>query len=167
MAALFPPQNRDWALPAEANLSPHAAERVCRESAGKSFDEAAKSLNRDWHRGLDGKQIQRWSEALGRGMVRSRDRQSQAYREGRYPEGPANAPQLLVIGLDGGRYQGRQINLQTDSRWREDNVVTVSSYIPGDGKEGPDARKPQPLVTTHVATARDATIRVSLRRFLA
>ena len=48
MAALFPPQNRDWALPSEANLSPYAAERVCRESAHKAFDESAKSLNIDW-----------------------------------------------------------------------------------------------------------------------
>jgi hypothetical protein len=42
-------------LPSEANLSPHAAERVCREAAGKSFDEAAKSLKRDWRRSFDGK----------------------------------------------------------------------------------------------------------------
>ncbi len=156
MAALFPPQNRDWALPCEANLSPHAAERLCREAAGKSFDESARSLNKDWKTNLDGKQIQRWSESLGRGMVKQRDRQCQAQREGRYPEGPANAPQLLVIGLDGGRYQGREKNPDTNSHWREDKVVSVASYLRGDGKEGPDARKPEPLVTTHVATSRDA-----------
>jgi hypothetical protein len=144
-------------LPSEANLTPHAAERVCREAAGRSFEESAKSLNRDWKTRLEGKQIQRWSESLGRGMVRRRDGQSQAYREGRYPPSPANAPQLLVIGLDGGRYQGREKDPDTDSRWREDKIVTVSSYIPGDGREGEDARKPVPLVTTHVATARDAT----------
>lgn len=79
-------------MPSEADLSPHAAERLCREAAGKSFEESAQSLNRDWKASLDGKQIQRWSEALGRGMVRQRDRQSQAQREGRYMEGPANAP---------------------------------------------------------------------------
>lgn len=156
MAALFPPQNRDWALPAEANLSPHAAERVCREAASKSFDEAAKSLNIDWKGSWDGKQIQRWGEALGRGLVRQRDRQSQAYREGRYPEGPANAPQLLVIGMDGGRWQSRQKDEQTGSRWREDKVLSISSYVPGNGREGPEARKPAPLVRTHLATACDA-----------
>ncbi len=144
-------------MASEANLSPHAAERLCREAAGKSFEESAKSLNRDWKADLDGKQVQRWSEALGRGMVQQRDRQSQAQREGRYPQGPANTPQLLVIGLDGGRYQSREKDPDTDSRWREDKVVSVSSYIPGDGKEGPDARKPVPLVTTHLATACDAT----------
>ena len=156
MAVLFPPQNRDWALPAEANLSPHAAERICREAAQKAFDEAAKSLNIDWKMNLDGKQIQRWSEAIGRGMVTARDRQTQAYREGRYPQGPANAPQLLVIGMDGGRWQGRQKDSQTDSRWREEKVLTVSSYIPGDGRQDKNARKPAPLVRTHLATSKDA-----------
>ncbi len=155
-AALFPPQNRDWALPAEANVSPHAAERICREAATRSFDEAAKSLNHDWRTGLDGKQVQRWGQALGRGMVSARDRQSQEHREGRYVPGPPNPPQLLVIGLDGGRYQGKDKDPDTDSRWREDKVVSISSYIPGDGTEGEKARKPKPLVTTHVATARDA-----------
>ena len=156
VAALFPPQNRDWALPSEANLSPHAAERICREAAQKAFDEAAKSLNIDWKETLDGKQIQRWSEALGRGMVRERDRQAQAHREGRYPEGPANAPLLLVLGMDGGRWQGREKDNETDSRWREDKVLSVSSYLPGNGLEGPEARKPVPLVRTHLATSRDA-----------
>ena len=156
MAALFPPQNRDWALPAEANLSPHAAERVCREAAQKAFDEAAKSLNIDWKGSWDGKQIQRWSEALGRGLLAARDRQSQAYRQGRYPEGPANAPQLLVIGMDGGRWQGREMNPETGSRWRENKVLSVSSYVPGDGRESSDARRPTPLVRTQLATSRDA-----------
>jgi hypothetical protein len=139
-------------LPSEANLSPRAAERICREAAQRTFDEAARSLNLDWATTLDGKQVQRWSEALGRGMVRTRDRQTQAYREGRYPQGPANAPQLLVIGMDGGRWQGREKNPDTGSRWKEDKVLTVSSYVPGDGAE----RKPQPLVRTHLATSRDA-----------
>lgn len=43
------------------------------------------------------------------------------------------------------------MNPDTKSRWREDKMLTVSSYLPGDGRD----RKPEPLVTTHVATARD------------
>src|SRR5947208_2841134 len=109
--------------------------RLFRDSAQKAFDEAAKSLNVDWQTTLDGKQVQRWGEALGRGMAAERDRQTRALREGRYPQGPANAPQLLVIGMDGGRWQGRQKDPDTDSRWREDKVLTVSSYVPGDGRE--------------------------------
>jgi hypothetical protein len=139
-------------LPAEANLSPRAAERVCREAAQRSFDEAARSLNADWGLTLDGKQVQRWAEALGRGMVADRDRAARALREGRYPDGPANPPELLVIGMDGGRYQGRVKNPDDGSRWREDKVLTVGSYVPGDGRD----RKPAPLVRTLVATGRDA-----------
>ena len=143
-------------MPAEANLSPHAAERICREATQKSFDEGAKSLSIDWKTHFDGKQIQRWSEALGRGMVVMRDRQTQACREGRFPEGPGNAPELLVVGMDGGRWQGREKEDESGSRWREDKVLTVTSYIPGDGREGEGARKPAPLVRTHLATSRDA-----------
>jgi hypothetical protein len=148
-------------LPSEAALSPHAAERVCREAAQKSFEEAARSLDRDWKthpdgRRLDGKQVQRWAEALGRTLVRRRERECRGYREGRYPEGPANAPTLLVVGVDGGRYQSREKDPETGSRWREQKVLSVSSYLPGDGREGEGARKPTPLVTTHVASSRDA-----------
>ena len=35
-------------------------------------------------------------------------------------------------------------------------MVTVSTYVPGDGQEGEGVRKPAPLVTTYVATAADA-----------
>ena len=35
-------------------------------------------------------------------------------------------------------------------------MLTFSSYIPGDGRDGPGARKPAPLVRTHLATSRDA-----------
>jgi hypothetical protein len=143
-------------LPAEAPLSPLAAERVCRESAHRSFDEASRSLNIDWKQNWDGKQMQRWSEALGRGLVRQRDHDAQAYREGHYPAGPANPPQLLVIGMDGGRWQSREKDEQTGSRWREDKVLSISSYLCGNGQEGQGAIKPKPLVRTHLATCRDA-----------
>mgnify|MGYP007030127186 CR=1 FL=1 len=143
-------------MPSEANLSPLAAERVCRESASRPFDEAARSLNIDWKQDWDGKQMQRWSEALGRGLVRRRDRECQAHREGQYPAGPANVPQLLVIGMDGGRWHGRTPDEQTGSCWREDKVLSVTSYLRGDGREGTAAAKPRPLVRTHVATSRDA-----------
>lgn len=140
-------------MPAEANLTAKAAERVAREASLQSFDNAARSLRIDWDlASLDGKQVQRWGEALGSSLTRRRDREVQRRREGVRPEPPPNPPQLLVIGMDGGRYQGREVDPDTQSRWREDKVLTVSSYLPGDGAD----RKPQLLLTTHVATARDA-----------
>jgi len=144
-------------LPAQAPLTPRAAERLAREAAVQSFDNAARALCIDWClEGLDGKQVQRWGEALGRVLVAERDAEVLAYREGRRPRCPANEPPLLVVGMDGGRYQGRQKNPQTQSRWREDKVLNVTTYIPGDGGDDPNARRPKPLVTTYVATARDA-----------
>lgn len=137
----------------EADLTPRAAERVCREAAQKSFDEAARSLEIDWQASWDGKQIQRWAEAFGDRMVRERDAEVLKYQQGLRPvqSGP-NTPALLVIGVDGGRYQSRQQNPQTGSRWRENKVCTATTYVPGDGRD----RKPQKLVTTLVATSRDA-----------
>jgi len=144
---------RDWGLPAEANLTPRAAERVAREAAVQSFDNAARALRIDWcMAALDGKQVQRWAEAAGDALVRRRDAEVRAYRAGVRPAAAAGEPQLLVIGADGGRWQGREADPQTGSRWREDKVVMVSTYVPGDGRD----RKPAPLVTTHVGTARDA-----------
>lgn len=46
-------------------------------------------------------------------MVAGRDRQTRAYREGRYPPGPANPPHLLVIGMDGGRWPSRDKDAET------------------------------------------------------
>ena len=43
---------------------------MAREGALHSFDQAALALNEDWGTQLDGKQIQRWSEAIG-DVVRS------------------------------------------------------------------------------------------------
>src|SRR5205814_7017425 len=104
--ALFPPQSRDWALPGEVPLTPRAAERLARESAVQPFDNAARALCIDWRLGsLDGKQVQRWGEALGASLVKKRDAEVLAYDQGQRPQCPANEPQLLVVGMDGGRYQ--------------------------------------------------------------
>jgi hypothetical protein len=145
-------------LPSEAPLTPAAAERLARESAIQPFEGAAKSLRIDWQLDgpLDARQVQRWGEALGRSLVRRRDTEVLAYQQGRRPSCPANEPQLMVVGMDGGRWQSREKDPDTQSRWKEDKVCNVTTYLPGDGRDDPDARRPQPLVTTCVATARDA-----------
>jgi hypothetical protein len=189
VAGLFPPQKRALSLPAEVPLTPRAAERLAREAAVQPFEAAAKALAMDWRMDLDGRQVQRWSQALGRSLVIHRDREVLQYHQGVRPEGVANDPQLLVIGLDGGRVQTREAEEEADSgpkelaeaacgpqqasgaaegarevgegetppeqeasRWKEDKVCTISSYLPGDGKE----LEPQRLVSTCVATMGDA-----------
>jgi hypothetical protein len=122
---------------------------VAREGASQTFDRAATALNEDWGTALDGKQVQRWSQRLGRQVTAARDAQVQAYEQGRPPAGPSTPPTLLVIGMDGGRVQTREKQGENGSRWREDKVVAITSYLPGDGtKDHP----PQPLVTTYGAT---------------
>lgn len=103
---------------------------------------------------LHPEQARRWGEALGQSVVARRDAQVREYERGQRPACPPNAVPLLVIGMDGGRYQGREKDAVTDSRWREEKVLTISSYLPGDGKpQDQDGRLPQKLVTTHAATA--------------
>ena len=139
-------------LPTETPLTPKAAERLGREAAIQPFEGAAKALGIDWSMPLHGRQVQRWAQALGRSLVAKRDREVLDYQQGLRPEGPANDPQLLVIGVDGGRVQSKEKDEQTGSRWREEKVCTITSVLPGDGKE----KEPEPLVTTTVATMRDA-----------
>lgn len=133
-------------------LSPRAAQRIARESAVQTFDPAARAINMDWGTSYDGKQIQRWGEALGQAVVDARHAEREAYERGERPAPVPNDAQLLVIGMDGGRVQGRKKDPDTQSRWKEDKVLTISSYLRGDGKEQP----PQKLVNTYVATMGDS-----------
>lgn len=130
-------------------MTSHAARRMAREGALHSFDQAAMVLNEDWGTHWDGKQIQRWSEGLGRTVMLERDAEAQAYEQGCRPTSPLNPPALLVIGMDGGRVQTREQQGGNGSRWREDKVAAITSYLPGDGTP---EHPPQPLVTTYVAT---------------
>jgi hypothetical protein len=144
-------------LPAEAPLTPQAAARLGREAATQQgFEPAARALNQDWQldQPLHPEQVRRWSEELGRSVVAKRDAEVRDYQCGQRPPSPPNEVPLLVIGMDGGRYQSREKDPETGSRWREEKVLTISSYLPGDGKDPADGGlAPQKLVTTHVATA--------------
>jgi hypothetical protein len=157
VAGLFPPQDREWGLPAEAPLTPAAARRVGREAATQQgFEPAARAVSEDWatDEPLHAEQIRRWGEALGRSAVAEREAEAEAYQRGQRPASPPNAVPLLVIGMDGGRYQNREKDAETGSRWREEKVLTMTSYVPGDGKAQEEGgRRPQKLVTTHMATA--------------
>jgi len=122
---------------------------VSREAALQPFDRAAVALNEDWHTNLDGKQIQRWAEPAGARLARERDAEVRESESGRPPEPPENPPEILAIGLDGGRIQMREKDRETGLRWREDKVAAVTSYLP-------TADGPKPLVTTYVATMEKA-----------
>jgi hypothetical protein len=144
-------------LPAEVPLTPMGAERVAREAAEQAYSPGVRSLNHDWGTNYDGKQIQRWGIALGNTVVADRDAEAKAFERGVRPAPPANEPDVLVVGVDGGRFQGCEKGEDGKLLWHEDKVCTVTSYLRGDGKckkEG--GREPQKLVTTHVATTGDS-----------
>lgn len=143
-------------MPTEAPLTPQAACRVAREAVTQQgFGPAARALSADWAMDrLHPEQVRRWAEGLGSSAVARRDAELRDYQRGQRPACPPNAVPLLVIGMDGGRYQSREKDEETGSRWREEKVLTVSSYLPGDGKPVEEGgRAPQKLVTTHLATA--------------
>lgn len=133
-------------------LTPKAAEKVAREAATRSYDEAARSLSLDWGRELDGKQVQRWAIVMGEEVLRMQQKQLQDLKQGKLPPCKKNQTPLLVVGMDGGRVQTGEKDPETGSRWREDKVLTVSSCLPGDGKKKP----PVKLVTTRLATMAEA-----------
>lgn len=119
------------------------------EAATGAFDTAASKLNHDWGTTLDGKQVQRWSERIGKSAVERRERDLQLLeKKNVLPPAKANAHQVLVVGLDGGRVQTRLKN-EDGTRWREDKVATVTSYISGQNTAD---NEPQKLVSSHVAT---------------
>lgn len=124
---------------------------MAREAAAQPLAKAAQSINEDWGTRYDPKQIQRWAQAAGEALLARQAAQREAYERGQRPAGPLNDPLLLVIGMDGGRVQGRA-KRPDGGRWREDKVLTLTSYLPGDGHE----REPQPLVTTYLATMHDS-----------
>src|SRR5665213_3633652 len=98
-------------------------------------------------------------------MVAERNAEVEAYEAGVRPTPPANEPELIVVGLDGGRVQMREKDPDSKSRWREDKVATVTTYLPGDGKDPEEGgRAPQKLVTTHVATMGDSKVIATLAR---
>jgi hypothetical protein len=125
---------------------------VAREAATQSFDNAARALNIDWGMHLDGKQVQRWGEALGQSLVKHREEELALFKKGVAPACKLNEHELLVIGMDGGRVQTREKSLETGSRWKEDKVLTITSCRKGDGRERP----PEKLLSTCVATMGDA-----------
>jgi hypothetical protein len=129
-------------------LSPKAQRRVAREAASQPFAKAAQAINEDWGTSYDAKHVQRWTQRTGEALLAWQDQERLAYERGQRPEGPANDPSLLVIGMDGGRVQYREQTEPDGTRWREDKVLTITSYLPGDGEDKP----PQPLVTTYLAT---------------
>jgi hypothetical protein len=112
----------------------------------------ARNINADWGTEYDGKQMQRWSEHDGAKIAALQESERRGCVKGKKPEGPSNPPELLVVGLDGGRVQEIQKDEATQSRWHEDKVLTISSYQVTPAEEPGGDPEPVRLVTTYVGT---------------
>lgn len=134
------------------HLTPQAAERVSRDSVLLPFDTAAQSVNADWGTRYDGKQMQRWGEHYGRKVSGEWEDERKAHLKGKRPAGPANGPVVLAIGMDGGRVQEREKDAESQSRWHEDKVLTISSYQKKPAEKPGGDPEPVRLVTTYVGT---------------
>jgi hypothetical protein len=129
---------------------------VSREAAQLPFDVAARSVNADWGTSYDGKQLQRWAEHYGDEVATDQERERKEYLKGKRPAGPENAPTVLAVGMDGGRVQEREKDPQSQSRWHEDKVLTISSYRKASAKEPGGDLEPVRLVTTYLGTMQDS-----------
>jgi hypothetical protein len=125
---------------------------VAIEVATVPFDTAALKINHDWGTTLDGKQLQRWGERIGTHVVRRREEALHRFeKKNILPACKHNEHEILAIGMDGGRVQKRLKN-QDGTRWSEDKVLTITSYLKGDGGD----IEPRKLVSSYLATMEHA-----------
>lgn len=117
------------------------------EAAGRSYAETARVLTEWGFPPQDPTQIKRWVAHIGERLIGQQQDEQLDFKLGRPVPAPANAPELLLVAVDGGRVHTTEVNPETGSRWREDKVACVASVRPGR-----DGEKPKPLVQTYVAT---------------
>lgn len=98
-----------------------------------SFELAAKTLRLLADLSISGRHVGRLTEAVGAELVAKRDEQAEAHRTRRLQVQVPNAPGVVAVEVDGGRYQrraeGRGCGAH-DPQWREDKaacLVTLQS----------------------------------------
>jgi hypothetical protein len=103
-----------------------ALELICHAAVlGRSFEDAQEILAVHDHIGLSAKHVRELAEREGRRLVEEQAAAVRRY-QGRQPIRSAASPSLLVVAVDGGRVQTRQIS----DRWKEDKVGVVYDADP-------------------------------------
>jgi hypothetical protein len=98
-----------------------------------SFELAAKTLRLLAEVSISGRHVGRLTEAIGAELVAERDERAEAHRTRQLGAQVPNAPGVVAVEVDGGRYQRRAEGHgrgARDPQWREDKVaclVTLSS----------------------------------------
>lgn len=98
-----------------------------------SFELAAKTLRLLADLSISGRHVGRLTKSIGAELVAKRDEQAEAHRTRQLGTQVPNAPSVVAVEIDGGRYQcrveGRGSGAR-DPQWREDKVaclVTLAS----------------------------------------
>jgi hypothetical protein len=98
-----------------------------------SFDLAAKTLRLLADVPISGRHVGRLTETIGAELVAARDARAESHRLRKLDAQVPNAPCVVAVEVDGGRYQRRAEGLgcgARDPHWREDKVaclVTLTS----------------------------------------
>lgn len=96
----------------------------------KSHSKAAKLLNVLDDLPISGRHVNRLAEEIGLEMTAQRDRQVEDFVHHRRQPPAAPAPEVAVIGLDGGRVLTRESGQGTgvhDQAWKEDKVACLQT----------------------------------------
>jgi hypothetical protein len=133
VGGIFSPQRTNLKLDSHG-YSPSILAKIVHAGASlPSFELAAKTLRLLADLSISGRHVGRLTETIGAELVATRDEQAEAHRTRRLEVQVANAPRVVVVEVDGGRYQrraeGRGCGAR-DPQWREDKVaclLTLSS----------------------------------------
>lgn len=93
-----------------------------------SFELAARTLRLLAGVSISGRHVGRLTEAIGAELVRQRDEQAEAHRLRKLDPQVPNAPGVVAVEVDGGRYQRRAEGHGCGARspqWREDKVACL------------------------------------------
>lgn len=95
-----------------------------------SFEMAAKALEKLAEVKISDRQLGRITEEIGTEMTRQRDLKTTRHQEKTLPVAVASTPNLVVVEIDGGRYQARDPDAGTGPGahgigWKEDKVACL------------------------------------------
>src|SRR5262249_41683917 len=132
-AGTFSPQRVSLRLDPHCYIPSVLAKIVHAGATLPSFELAAKAPRLLADIAISGRHVGRLTEAIGAELVAKRDGQAEAHRLRQLGVQVPNTPGVVVVEVDGGRYQRRaegQGGGARDPQWREDKVaclVTLSS----------------------------------------
>jgi hypothetical protein len=140
---LFPPLDRRLRIPRRGG-SARFQRKVCEANLAGSFQKAARLLGSLAGVTISPKEVQLITERVGKLLEEERRQATENYLQSREASRPPRkqAPDLLVVTLDGGRVQTRQEN--PDEKWKEDKVGVVYEAVPCPEQPGPEYEGPPP-----------------------